>query len=406
MIRDPALPAWRGRYVFGDFCRGVLQTAVLSSGRARSVTDRKLEVDSLSSFGEDARGRVYATSLDGPVYRLVQGDHADARAQPEPAHALGHQHLGRRRAGWSIPGPAIAAHLDAVAAAVGGRGGPTGSCSRTTTPTTPRPRARCARASASRSARRRRCATATRSGRSPCSPSPATPTTTSCSSPAAPRSPATPCSARAACSSAGACASTSTACGALRALDLERIYPGHGDEVTDPNAKLDEYLAHRAERERKLLAALDGGRSRARTSCSTPPGPTRRPPSARSPRSRCARTWRSCAKRAAFRCDERPLRVSPRHAHASSPLLVGALGPRPCPAIVVAVRKVSRRRERARAAAEPLAAQNMPCATQMRLDDAPEDGEDVSMTGTALSTADGGRMNDVTTSTPDDDPTA
>jgi glyoxylase-like metal-dependent hydrolase (beta-lactamase superfamily II) len=45
----------------------------------------------------------------------------------------------------------------------------------------------------------------------------------------------------------------------LRALNLERIYPGHGDEVTDPAAKLDEYLAHRAERERKLLAALAAG---------------------------------------------------------------------------------------------------------------------------------------------------
>ena len=72
VIRDRALPAWRGRYVFGDFCRGVLQTAVLSSGRARRLTDRKLEVPQLSSFGEDARGRVYAVSLDGPVYRLVQ----------------------------------------------------------------------------------------------------------------------------------------------------------------------------------------------------------------------------------------------------------------------------------------------------------------------------------------------
>jgi glyoxylase-like metal-dependent hydrolase (beta-lactamase superfamily II) len=45
----------------------------------------------------------------------------------------------------------------------------------------------------------------------------------------------------------------------LRALDLERIHPGHGDEVNDPNAKLDEYLAHRLERERKLLAALEAG---------------------------------------------------------------------------------------------------------------------------------------------------
>jgi glyoxylase-like metal-dependent hydrolase (beta-lactamase superfamily II) len=45
----------------------------------------------------------------------------------------------------------------------------------------------------------------------------------------------------------------------LRALDLELICPGRGDEVTDPAAKLDEYLAHRAERERKLLDALQSG---------------------------------------------------------------------------------------------------------------------------------------------------
>jgi glucose/arabinose dehydrogenase len=69
VIRDPKLPSWRGRYVFGDYCRGVLQTARLPSGK---VTDHGLEVGSLSSFGEDAQGRIYATSLDGPVYRLVQ----------------------------------------------------------------------------------------------------------------------------------------------------------------------------------------------------------------------------------------------------------------------------------------------------------------------------------------------
>src|SRR3954453_11351556 len=69
VIRDRKLPAWRGRYVFGDYCRGVIQTAKLPSGK---VTDRKLHVDALSSFGEDASGRVYATSLEGPVYRLVQ----------------------------------------------------------------------------------------------------------------------------------------------------------------------------------------------------------------------------------------------------------------------------------------------------------------------------------------------
>ena len=45
----------------------------------------------------------------------------------------------------------------------------------------------------------------------------------------------------------------------LRALELERLYPGHGEEVSDPNAKLDAYLAHRADRERRLLEALAAG---------------------------------------------------------------------------------------------------------------------------------------------------
>jgi glyoxylase-like metal-dependent hydrolase (beta-lactamase superfamily II) len=51
----------------------------------------------------------------------------------------------------------------------------------------------------------------------------------------------------------------------LRALELELICPGHGPWVTAPRAKLDEYIEHRLERERKLLAVLDAGeRSRER----------------------------------------------------------------------------------------------------------------------------------------------
>ncbi len=45
----------------------------------------------------------------------------------------------------------------------------------------------------------------------------------------------------------------------LRALDLEVLCPGHGPFVADPRAKLGEYIAHRLERERKLVAALDRG---------------------------------------------------------------------------------------------------------------------------------------------------
>ena len=45
----------------------------------------------------------------------------------------------------------------------------------------------------------------------------------------------------------------------LRSLPLEVLCPGHGPYVWDPAAKLDEYLAHRLERERRLLEALSAG---------------------------------------------------------------------------------------------------------------------------------------------------
>ncbi len=46
----------------------------------------------------------------------------------------------------------------------------------------------------------------------------------------------------------------------LRGLDLEVLCPGHGPLVRNPRAKLDEYMGHRLERERRLLDALDSGR--------------------------------------------------------------------------------------------------------------------------------------------------
>ena len=45
----------------------------------------------------------------------------------------------------------------------------------------------------------------------------------------------------------------------LRARDLAALGPGHGPPVLDANAKLDEYIAHRLERERRLVAALGAG---------------------------------------------------------------------------------------------------------------------------------------------------
>jgi glyoxylase-like metal-dependent hydrolase (beta-lactamase superfamily II) len=45
----------------------------------------------------------------------------------------------------------------------------------------------------------------------------------------------------------------------LRTYDLTVLYPGHGPEVHAPSAKIDEYIAHRQERENRLVAALDRG---------------------------------------------------------------------------------------------------------------------------------------------------
>jgi glyoxylase-like metal-dependent hydrolase (beta-lactamase superfamily II) len=60
----------------------------------------------------------------------------------------------------------------------------------------------------------------------------------------------------------GALASYLDGLGKLRSRELSVIGPGHGPPVGDPAAKLDEYISHRLQRERRLVAALaDGKRS-------------------------------------------------------------------------------------------------------------------------------------------------
>jgi len=45
----------------------------------------------------------------------------------------------------------------------------------------------------------------------------------------------------------------------VRDLRPRRLLPGHGPIVDDPIALIDEYLAHRAERERQIIAAIQDG---------------------------------------------------------------------------------------------------------------------------------------------------
>jgi glucose/arabinose dehydrogenase len=71
ILRHRSYGSLRGTYVYGDLCEGVVRGARLAPGSATGRRRFSVQVPSLSTFGEDARGRVYAASLDGPVYRLV-----------------------------------------------------------------------------------------------------------------------------------------------------------------------------------------------------------------------------------------------------------------------------------------------------------------------------------------------
>jgi len=74
VVRDRALESLYGRYLYADFCAGQLRSFSAEEALAGSAQDDRplgIQVPGVSSFAEDARGRVYATSLEGPVYRLV-----------------------------------------------------------------------------------------------------------------------------------------------------------------------------------------------------------------------------------------------------------------------------------------------------------------------------------------------
>ncbi|MDO8213952.1 sorbosone dehydrogenase family protein [Conexibacter sp. CPCC 206217] len=86
VVRDPTLPSLFGRLVYGDYFVPALRSAVPSNAGATDAVVG-VSVPSLSSFGEDAGGCVYAASKTdrGSVYRLVE---TDARIPCAPAAAV------------------------------------------------------------------------------------------------------------------------------------------------------------------------------------------------------------------------------------------------------------------------------------------------------------------------------
>jgi hypothetical protein len=70
VVRDPALTRLRGRYVYADLCHSQLEVARLRRGRSRPV-GLGLRGQGVTTFGEDARGRLYVGSSSRPLYRLA-----------------------------------------------------------------------------------------------------------------------------------------------------------------------------------------------------------------------------------------------------------------------------------------------------------------------------------------------
>jgi glucose/arabinose dehydrogenase len=64
-------PTLRGRYLYADYCSGIVRSLVPHLRRASGDRKTGLTVASPTSFGEDDRGRIYVCSQEGPVFRLV-----------------------------------------------------------------------------------------------------------------------------------------------------------------------------------------------------------------------------------------------------------------------------------------------------------------------------------------------
>jgi glucose/arabinose dehydrogenase len=71
VYRGSAVPDARGRYFYGDYCSGAIWSLRVVNGRSTDLRREPFRIEGLSSFGEDAAGELYATSLEGGVYRLV-----------------------------------------------------------------------------------------------------------------------------------------------------------------------------------------------------------------------------------------------------------------------------------------------------------------------------------------------
>ena len=70
VYRGTARRSERGRYVYGDYCSGIVWSFRISEGAATGLRVEPFRIDSLTSFGENAAGELFAVSGGGTIYRI------------------------------------------------------------------------------------------------------------------------------------------------------------------------------------------------------------------------------------------------------------------------------------------------------------------------------------------------
>jgi glucose/arabinose dehydrogenase len=71
VYRGKARPDLVGRYIYGDYCSGTIWSLRMRSGRVTGWRKEPFKIPNLTSFGEDARGGLYAVTGNGTLYRIA-----------------------------------------------------------------------------------------------------------------------------------------------------------------------------------------------------------------------------------------------------------------------------------------------------------------------------------------------
>ena len=71
VYRGKARPDLVGRYFYGDYCSGTIWSLRMKKGKPMGLRRERFTIPGLTSFGEDARGGLYAVSGGGTLYRIA-----------------------------------------------------------------------------------------------------------------------------------------------------------------------------------------------------------------------------------------------------------------------------------------------------------------------------------------------